>query len=96
MRDLIIKSCSRDVFRGIRKFDTNMSSTVCVVTVDCSEKRDDILRDDHDKLVAILSVEKRTDFAIKNLVRAEKLRCKLLSFNIKLLKINEKIKNKIK
>ena len=73
-----------------------MSNTVCVVTIDCSEKRDYVLKSDHDKIEAILIVEKRADFAVNDLVREKKLRCELLSFDMRLSKMNEKMRRKIR
>lgn len=73
-----------------------MSDTVCVVTADCPEKRGYVLRGGHGKIEAILGVEKRAGFAVDGLVRAKEPRCKLLSFGMRLSKMDGRLRCRIR
>ena len=69
-----------------------MLDTVCVVTANCPEKRGYVLRGGYGKIEAILGAEKRAGFAVDGLVRAEEARYKLLSFGMKLSKMDRKMR----
>ena len=73
-----------------------MSNTIYVVTIDYFEKRNYVFKNNHDKIETILIVKKRIDFAMNDFVREKKFKCEFLSFDMKLSKINEKMKRKIK
>ena len=73
-----------------------MSNTVCVVTADCPEKRGYVLRGGHGKIEAILVVEKRAGFAVDGLVRGKEPRCELLSFGMRLSKMDGRMRRRIR